>query len=79
VKQSRPSSATLEPHDAKEVDDPDPQTVENTVFRDAISTGTVIDPHRTHHPALAQHQGRKKSVHVIEVWQIQKKRARKQL
>jgi hypothetical protein len=72
-------AAAQQPGDPDQVDDACPQPVVDAVFRAAGLSRPVIDRRADHPAALAQHQRRHETVHVIEIGQPQEKAARQRL
>jgi hypothetical protein len=66
----RPSGAASQPHNPEEVNDSDPDAIENAIFRGPSATRPVIDRHRIYRSALTQHERRQKPMHVVEKGQI---------
>src|SRR6185437_4403165 len=64
-------SAALQPHDAEEIDDADPQAIEGAVIGAPALARPVIDDHRHGLPALALHQRRQEAMDVVEERQVE--------
>src|SRR5690349_20988574 len=71
-------SAT-KPHNARDVDDSQPQAVQHSIFRRAARARPMAHRNGDHARALALEQRRQESVHVIETRQLDEHVAREQL
>jgi hypothetical protein len=60
--------ASSQPHHTKDIDDADPQAIEQTVLGNTALARPVSDGHRLHPTTRSQKQRGQEAMHMIEAW-----------